>query len=131
MCTVYFSKRDYRKAMRDSTGSARSHAICRRLLGVPACYERLHGPHNGKVSLWYGAHYYAACALTSERSDYHRGNDCPLEFWRRAFAREATGCDGRDNPPMSLAVWALWVLAVRRVREILPEAMELSTSVLW
>lgn len=118
MTTIYFSRRDYLEAMRDPHGAPRCHAVCRKLLGVASSYP----------SLWYGAHYYAACALLSRNYESQRA---ALAFWRKTFARECTGCDGRTDPPLSKAHRALWRLAVKRVRAVKPDALALSNSVLW
>jgi len=104
----YFSMADYRADMRNPCSAARAHAICRRLVG---CEQK---------SLWYGAHYWAACAVTS----YQKKAD---SFYRDAFYREVTG-GYKELPPM---VKSLWKVAFRRVKGIAVEARKLEHSMLW
>lgn len=138
MCTVYFDRQDYREAMRRPWDTSRAHAICRKLLGVPASWKDRQRPGCSKLSLWYGAHYYAACALTDysvlqakDDAEYYEQLTERLRFWGKAFAREADGHTGGDNPPMSKGAQALWKLAMVRVSLVVDEAVKLSHSMLW
>lgn len=126
MAVIYFTRHDYRRAMQDPGDPARSHAICRKLTGVPPAWPVREQPGCSRMCHWYGAHYYAACAVSSVRDPEEAE-----EFWRRALARETAGCDGRIDPPMSAGIRALWELALRRVKAIWPEAQALASSVLW
>src|SRR5581483_11340773 len=112
MTTIYMDRASYRRDMRGKGGSARPHAICRKLLG---CAQQR--------SKWYGAHYWAACALCQPE-----GLDEPiderLQRYRERFACEAHGSHDAELSP---AYAALWALAVRRVQAILPEALALDT----
>ena len=137
MCVIYFDKQTYRKDMRSPNSSARAHAICRRLVGVPSSWDGrdIHypGAYHGRgrncnsLSHWYGAHYYAACAATSLRESKIDA----LRFWRRAFAREISGGEGK-NPERLVGGWkALWRLAARRVWQLREDAAALDTSVRW
>ena len=138
MTTIYFSRRDYRDDMRDPKSSARAHAICRRLLGVPACWDGRDVrypdkwrsekyPPTNTLSVWYGAHYYAACAATSLRESVGDA----LRFWRRAFAREISSGEGKHPERLTGRYKSLWRLAIRRVWAIRQEAMALPHSALW
>jgi len=135
MCTIYFSKRDYREDMRSPNSAARSHAICRRLLGVPAAWNRpvdypqkpAHPRQAATLSAWYGAHYWAACAATSVKESAEEA----LEWYARSFAIEISGGDGPDPYVLKDPYRALWALAVRRVWAIRDEALALASSVLW
>lgn len=124
MCTtIYGSKRDYRQAMRDPNGSARAHAVCRRLTGCASQQTR-----------WYGAHYWAACALLgpwrrlggTERLEERTKN---VEWYRRAFLREVYGCN--EPAAAGLRYDRLYALAVLRVQRIVHEAEALPTSLAW
>lgn len=113
MCTViYGSKKDYRNDMQNRYSSTRAHAICRRLIAT-----------SKQMSVWYGAHYWAACAATSH--EQWLGDS--IVRYRDRFFREATGGDSKPTR----AHEALWDLAVRRVFNIRSEALALKTSVLW
>lgn len=138
MCVIYFDRQDYRAAMRSPWDASRAHAICRKLLGVSASWKDRHRLGCSKLSLWYGAHYYAACALT-DYSVLHEEDavkrqpilDERIAFWGKCFAREADGCGGDADPPMCAGVAALWRLALRRVHSVLSDALVLESSVLW
>jgi hypothetical protein len=114
MTTVYFTKQDYREAMRDPHGSPRSHAICRRLTGCASV-----------GSPWYGAHYWVASAVLGA-TDADLAEQ--LRFFRGSFARELTKCNSDELPPRYAA---LWRLALRRVLEIQTEAEALPHSMVW
>jgi hypothetical protein len=138
MCTIYFTKRDFRDAMRNPRTAERAHAICRRLLGIPACWDGRDirypalpyyskYPKCNTLSLWYGAHYWAACAATNLRESVRDA----LRWNRRCFAREISGGDG-PQPERLHGRWRrLWRLAVRRVWALRAEALVLDTSVRW
>jgi len=117
MTVIYFDRRDQRAAMRDPWNPERHHAICRRLLGVARQYP----------SPFYGAHYYACCALMTDPDLGHRESE-QLAYWKRSFAREMNGCDS-DVVPTRFR--GLWELAVRRVRAIRDEAVALGSSMEW
>lgn len=134
MCVIYFDRKDYRRAMHDPHDPSRCHAMCRRLTGVPAGYHYREGKLHpfrrdqivhGALSPWYGAHYYACCAVSSRE-----GPSVPERwaFWRRAFAREVSG---HDSEKLTGGYLALWKLACSRVQYLWPEANTLRTSVLW
>ena len=124
--------------MRSPNGAARAHAICRRLLGVPACWDgrdirypdKWHSEkhvNTNTLCAWFGAHYYAACAATSVRES----SVAAIRFWRRAFAREISSGEGQ-HPDRLRGRWkSLWRLAVRRVWALRNEALALDTSVRW
>ena len=113
MCTtIYGSIRDYRADMRNPYGPSRAHAICRHLIATAK-----------QGTLWYGAHYWAACAATSH--DGYLGNG--LIQYRDRFFREATGGDREPTKGER----ALWDLAITRVMNLRSQAMALKTSVLW
>lgn len=138
MCVVYFSKRDYRQAMQSPSDAHRVHAMCRRLLGVPPLWPIRNKPGCCYYGHWYGAHYWAGCAMTcrtvlnaEDESSRQRMLEENLIRYKRFFARELTDCDGRTDPPIPRAYERLWDLAVQRMSALLPEALELSTSVLW
>ena len=138
--TIYFTKQDWRAAMRSPISSERAHAICRRLLGVPACWDgrdvRYPAPYyrstkyrkSNTLSAWFGAHYYAACAATSVRESTREA----LRFWRKTFAREVSSGEGGPKAEKLQGVWrSLWRLAVRRVWAVRDEALKLDTSLRW
>ena len=113
MCmTIYGSKRDYRKDMKSPFGSTRAHAMCRHLTAT-----------SKQSSLWYGAHYWAACAVTT--SDENLAYN--LNYYKERFFREATGGDSEPNAGHK----ALWELAIGRMMKLRSEALTLKTSVLW
>lgn len=112
MCmTIYGSKRDFRADMQSPYSPARAHAMCRRLVATA-----------NQMSLWYGAHYWAACAATSQ--DNWLGDS--LVRHRDRFYREACG----EGEPTK-AAQKLWDIAMRRVFNLRGEALQLKTSVLW
>ena len=114
MCTtIYGSIRDYRLDMQCPYKPARAHAICRHLIATAS-----------QNTLWYGAHYWAACVATSR--DEWLGDS--LVRWRDRFFREATG---REDCEPTRAMRKLWDMALQRVMNLRPEAMALKTSVLW
>ena len=113
MTTVFMSPRDFREAQRSPHGAHRAHAICRRLVATAT-----------QNSHWYGAHYWAACALTTRDGNEQQN----LARWKSSFAIETSGGEERELPGRYRG---LWNLAVRRVRAVLSEAMALETSVLW
>lgn len=122
--TVYFTKAEFRNDMRCPTSAARAHAVCRRLTGTATQYP----------SPWYGAHYWAACALLTDQPQIPE----KIRFYRAAFAREMTSrtafrvkdhCDPWPDLPKKYRL--LFRLALRRVRAIRRAAMRLETSVAW
>ncbi len=136
MCVIYFDRQSYRRDMHDPHDPSRCHAMCRRLTGVPSGYRYPDGKPKfrptsteprivyGSLSPWYGAHYYAACAVTSREGPDKRER---WAFWRRAFAREVYGEERR----LSGGYLALWRLAAQRVKDLWPEASKLGHSMLW
>lgn len=113
MCTtIYGSKRDYREDMRRPFGSARAHAMCRLLTGTAT-----------QASLWYGAHYWAGCAVTTSDENLYDN----LTRYKTRFFYEVTGGNGEPNAGHR----ALWELAIKRMMKLRSEALNLKTSVLW
>lgn len=112
MTTIYFSNKDFRADMQRKTSSTRCHAVCRHILGTAT-----------QESHWYGAHYFAACALLSEQPIRDQ-----LRLWRQSFKFEITH---EHSGRLPRQYRKLWRLAVRRVLAVRSEAMELATSVLW
>lgn len=110
--TIYGTTRDYRNDMRHPYGSTRAHAMCRAVTGTAT-----------QASLWYGAHYWAGCAVTSP-DEYLAEN---LAKYEARFYREATRGDGEPGNGHR----ALWRLAIGRMLKLRAEAMALKTSVLW
>ena len=76
-----------------------------------------------QASLWYGAHYWAGCAVTTHDENLAYN----LNHYKERFFREATGDDSEPNAGHK----ALWELAIRRMTKLRAEAMALKTSVLW
>lgn len=115
MTTIYFSLQDFQHAMRSPHSAERAHAVCRRITGCAS-----------QESRWYGAHYYAACALLGR--DAEGPLDQRLARWKGAFTHEIT-----HSHEVSLTGGhaALWYLAVDRVNEVLEEALTLQTSMDW
>ena len=115
MTTIFFDKQTYREYHRSPHSAARCHAVCRKLTGCAS-----------QESLWYGAHYRAACAVLSRDPDY--------KLWSRSFAAEVRQCRGDDAfnySTLEPKYKALWHLALRRVTAIANEALALRNSLDW
>jgi len=111
--TIYFSKRDYREAMRNPHGADRAHAICRRLT---VC--------SSQSSHFYGAHYWAGCAFNA----IGKSQSEALKWYYNTFKREVLHCDDSKRMPKRYA--ALWRFAVKRVGAIAQEALALKNSMM-
>lgn len=112
MCvTIYGSKADFRAAMRNPHDSSRAHAICRRLTGAR------------QNSHWYGAFYWAACAVTSHEADLGAAYRYGFERFKQEVHR--LPASQRFN------YLRLYAMAWGRCLKIKDEAMALATSVLW
>jgi hypothetical protein len=122
MTTIYMSQKDYRMAQRAPNSSERAHAICRKLLGCAS-----------QTSIWYGAHYWAACWLLREVQDIES-----LIQHKGAFAFEVRGRSIPGSHEYKTAIntmapkyRSLWKLACRRVHALREEARALTNSNLW
>lgn len=124
---VFFSNREYRETMRDPHSSCRCHAICRKLTGANAAWPIYERPGAMKVSKWYGAFYWAACAVTSKEPRREAE-----DFYERTYAREVNGHPGTpEGEILPGAYKKLWKLALKRVRKLWPQARKLKNSNLW
>src|SRR3990170_442196 len=98
MATVYFSIRDYRDDMRNPSGSARSHAACRKLIATAR-----------QESLYYGAHYWAACGAFLDKPN--------RKYAYHTFSNEVTGGNaGRFVSKTQRRLFALAWVRMMRVR---------------
>jgi len=112
--TIYGNKHDYRAAMREPTGSSRAHAMCRKLTGV------------FQDSIWYGAHYWAACGMLDlQFVDGKRTVGTNVRFALNCFLREV------ENKISSSLARNLFNIAWYRCLEIRDQAIELKSSILW
>lgn len=116
--TIYMSKRDFRQSMRNPYSAERAHAICRRLVATSKQWP----------SLWYAAHYWAACAATCNGAWGETIEEC-LAQYANNFAYECIKEHNANILPNKYK--SLWSLAVRRVLAIRDEALALSNSLTW
>lgn len=125
MClTIYGSRKDYRNAMREVNSPARAHAICRKLTACVDPAREVWPDRQGRsLSAWYGAHYWAACAIVKGRDDDE------IDRCKERYRCELTCGDG--HRPLPKWFNAVWKLAVARVRAIADQAVSLRTSNEW
>lgn len=127
MCTVFFSRNDFRQAMQDPHTSFRAHAMCRKLTGASSMHP-IHGkPGCSRPSHWYGAFYWAACAFTTKNR-----TDATINWYKRCFAREINGHPGTPEGDRLRGPWLkVWNMAVAKCRKLWREARKLPNSNLW
>lgn len=98
---------------RNPLASERAHAVCRRLAATAD--QRSH---------WYGAHYWAACALIAHGSGKGKRLE-PIDReriarYRDTYSRELCGCNEAEPLPAYLKAYDA---AVRRVLGVRREAL--------
>jgi hypothetical protein len=121
--TIYGSMKDYRDAMRQVNSPSRAHAICRKLTAcVNPVWETWPDRQGRSLSAWYGAHYWAACALV-------RGDDGSIARSKERYRCELTCGDG--HRPLPKWFDAMWTLAIKRVMQVIDEAISLKSSNQW